>query len=121
VPIYQNGRTRLSVERARLGVLTAQMQQIQTQQTLKNDIQTAIANARAARLTLEAAQKTMDATEIAYQNTTKRHTLGTINTLDLTTSRNNRDIAENDLVVAKYDYIFKLKILDFYLGKPLKM
>lgn len=121
IPIYQNGRTRLSVERARLGVLTAQMQQIQTQQTLKNDIQTAIANARAARLTLDAAQKTMEATEIAYQNTVKRHTLGTINTLDLTTARNNRDIAENDLVVAKYDYVFKLKILDFYLGKPLTM
>ena len=121
IPIYQNGRTRLGVERARLGVLTAQMQQIQTQQTLKNDIQTAIANARAARLTLEAAQKTFDATDIAYQNTVKRHTLGTINTLDLTTARNNRDIAETDQTVAKYDYIFKLKILDFYLGKPLNM
>ncbi|MBK6995361.1 MAG: TolC family protein [Lewinellaceae bacterium] len=69
IPIYQNGRTRLNVERARLGVLTAQMQQIQTQQTLKNDIQTSIANARAARLTLDAAQKTFDATDIAYQNT----------------------------------------------------
>jgi outer membrane protein len=121
IPIYQNGRTRLSVERARLGVLTAQMQQVQTQQTLKNDIQTAIANARAARLTLDAAQKTFDATDIAYENTVKRHTLGTINTLDLTTARNNRDIAETDLTVAKYDYIFKLKILDFYLGKPLRM
>lgn len=121
IPIYQNGRSRLNVERARLGVLTSQMQQIQTQQSLKNDIQTAIANARAARLTLEAAQKTFDATDIAYQNTVKRHTLGTINTLDLTTARNNRDIAETDRTVAKYDYIFKLKILDFYLGKPLKM
>ncbi|MDX1911389.1 MAG: TolC family protein [Saprospiraceae bacterium] len=121
IPIYQNGRTRLNVERARLGLLTAQMRQIQTQQQLKNDIQTAIANARAARLTLEAAQKSFDATDIAYQNTTKRHALGTINTLDLTTARNNRDIAENDLVVAKYDYVFKLKILDFYLGKPLTM
>lgn len=121
IPIYQNGRTRLNVERARLGVLTSQMQQIQTQQTLKNDIQTAIANARAARLTLDAAQKTFDATEIAYQNTVKRHALGTINTLDLTTARNNRDIAETDRTVAKYDYVFKLKILDFYLGKPLKM
>ncbi|MFN0034877.1 MAG: TolC family protein [Saprospiraceae bacterium] len=121
IPIYQNGRTRLNVERARLGVLTAQMQQIQTQQSLKNDIQTSIANARAARQSLDAAQKTLDATDIAYQNTVKRHTLGTINTLDLTTARNNRDIAENDLVVAKYDYVFKLKILDFYLGKPLSM
>lgn len=121
IPIYQNGRTRLTVERARLSVLTAEMQQVQAQQTLKNDIQTAIANARAARLNLEAAQKSFEANDIAYQNTTKRHALGTINTLDLSTARNNRDIAENDLTVAKYDYIFKLKILDFYLGKPLTL
>jgi outer membrane protein len=121
VPIYQNGRTRLSVERARLGVLTAQMQQTQTRQTLKNDIQTAIANARAARQQLEASQRTFDATAIAFQNTEKRHALGAVNALDLTTAKNNRDIAENDLVVAKFDYIFKLKILDFYEGKELKM
>lgn len=121
IPIYQNGRTRLSVERARLGVLTAQMQQTQTQQNLKNDIQTAIANARAARLQLEASQKTFDATNIAFQNTEKRHALGAVNALDLTTAKNNRDIAETDLVVAKYDYLFKLKILDFYEGKTLKL
>jgi outer membrane protein len=121
IPIYQNGRTRLSVERARLNVLTAQMQQTQAQQTLKNDIQTALANARAARLQLEAAQKSFDATSIAFQNTEKRHALGAVNALDLTTAKNNRDIAENDLVVAKYDYLFKLKILDFYEGKQLKL
>ena len=121
IPIYQNGRTRLSVERARLGVLTAQMQQTQTRQSLKNDIQTAIANARAARQQLDASQKTFDATSIAYQNTEKRHALGAVNALDLTTAKNNRDIAENDLVVAKYDYLFKLKILDFYEGKALKL
>jgi len=121
IPIYQNGRTRLSVERARLGVLTAQMQQTQARQSLKNDIQTAIANARAARQQLEAAQKTFDATSIAFQNTEKRHELGAVNVLDLTTAKTNRDIAENDLVVAKYDYLFKLKILDFYEGKELKL
>jgi outer membrane protein len=97
------------------------MQQTQTRQTLKNDIQTAIANARAARQQLEASQKTFDATAIAFQNTEKRHALGAVNALDLTTAKNNRDIAENDLVVAKFDYIFKLKILDFYEGKELKM
>jgi outer membrane protein len=121
VPIYQNGRTRLSVERARLGVLTAQMQQTQTRQTLKNDIQTALANARAARQQLNASQKTFEATSIAFQNTEKRHTLGAVNTLELTTAKSNRDIAENDLVVAKYDYLFKLKILDFYAGKKLEL
>ena len=101
--------------------MSAEMQQTQTQQTLKNDIQTAIANARAAKRQLDAAQKTFDASSIAYQNTEKRLALGAVNTLDLTTSKNNRDIAENDLVVARYDYLFKLKILDFYAGRPLKL
>jgi outer membrane protein len=121
IPIYQNGRAKLGVERARLAVLTAQMQQTQARQTLKNDIQTAIANARAAKQQLEASQKTFDATSIALTNTEKRHALGAVNSLDLTTAKNNRDIAENDLVVAKYDYLFKLKILDFYEGKELKL
>lgn len=121
IPIYQNGRIRLNVERARLSVLNAQLQQNQTRQQLKNDIQTAIANARAARKQLEAAQKTFDATKIAFENTQKRHQLGAVNTLDLTTAKNNLDIAENDLTVARYDYLFKLKILDFYEGKPLKL
>lgn len=121
IPIYQNGRVRLGVERARLNVLNAQLQQNQVRQQLKNDIQTAIANARAARKQLDAAQKTFDATKIAFENTEKRHALGAVNTLDLTTAKNNLDIAENDLTVAKYDYLFKLKILDFYEGKPLTM
>ena len=51
----------------------------------------------------------------------KRHALGAVNTLDLATAKNNLDIAENDLTVARYDYLFKLKILDFYEGKPLKL
>jgi len=121
IPIYQNGRVRLSVERARLNLINSQLQQNQTQQQLKNDIQTAIANARAARRQLEAAQRTFDATKIAFENIEKRHQLGAVNTLDLTTARNNLDIAENDLSVAKYDYLFKLKILDFYEGKPIKL
>jgi outer membrane protein len=119
IPIYQNGRVRLSVERARLGLLSAQLQNNQTQQQLKNDIQTALNNARAARKQLDAAQKTFDATQTAYQNMEKRHALGAVNTLELNTAKNSMDIAENDLVVAKYDYLFRLKIVDFYLGKPL--
>ncbi len=121
IPIYQNGRTRLSVERANLNLLNAQLQQNQTQQQLKNDIQTAIANVRAADKQFEAAQRTLNSTTLAFQNMEKRYTVGAVNTFDLTTSKNNRDNAENDMVVAKYDYLFKMKILDFYLGKPLSL
>jgi len=121
VPIYQNGQTRLQVERARLGVVNAQLQQVQTRQQLKNDIQTAIANARAGRKQLDAAQRTYEATKIAFENTQKRQQLGAVNTLELTTAQTNLNIAENELIIARYDYLFRLKILDFYEGKPLKL
>ena len=121
IPIYQNGRTRLNVERANLAYLNAQLQQNQTRQTLKNDIQTAIANVRAAARQFDAAQRTLNFTTLTFENMQKRFTVGAVNSFDLTTAQNNRDIAENDMVVAKYDYLFKLKILDFYLGKPLSL
>ncbi|MBK8966235.1 MAG: TolC family protein [Saprospiraceae bacterium] len=121
IPIYQNGRVRLNVERARLGILNAQLQDNQTRQQLKNDIQTAIANVRAAYKQLAAAQKTRDAMQAAFTNTEKRHNLGAVNSLELTTAKTNLDNAENDVIVARYDYLFKLKILDFYQGKELKL
>lgn len=121
VPIYQNGRVRLSVERARLGILNAQLQETQTRQQLKNDIQTAIANARSARKQLDAAQRTYEATQAAFANTEKRHSLGAANTLELTTAKTNLDNAENDLIIARYDYLFRLKILDFYQGKEIRL
>lgn len=121
VPIYQNGRNRLSVERAHLGVLNAQLQENQVQQQLKNDLQTALANARASRLQLEAAQKTYESMQAAFTNTERRYQLGAANLLEFTTARNNRDNAENDLLIARYDFIFQLKILDFYLGREIKL
>jgi outer membrane protein len=119
VPIYQNGQVRLAVERAKLNVLNAQLQQNQTEQTLKNDIQTALANARNAKKQLEASQKTYDAAQLAYVNMEKRHTIGAVNALDLNTAKNTMDVAANNRTVARYDYLFRLKILEFYVGKPL--
>lgn len=119
VPIYQNGRSRLSVERARLGLLNAQLQNNQIRQQLKNDIQAALSNVKAGKKQLDAAQKTYDASLTAFNNMEKRHAIGAINTLELNTSRSNLDIAANNLTVARYNYLFRIKILEFYLGKPL--
>jgi outer membrane protein len=121
VPIYQNGRVSLAVERAKLSVLNAQIQSNQVQQQLKNDIQTALANARNAKKQLEASQKTYDATQLAFTNTEKRHAIGAVNSLELNTSKTNFDNAVNNRTVARYNYVFRAKILEFYMGKPLLM
>jgi outer membrane protein len=121
IPIYSRGLNKIAVERAELAILNAGLNSQRSRQTLKTEVQTAIANARAAKQTLAAAQKTVDANTRAYENSQKRFDLGSINTFDLTTAKNNLDRSEVDVVVAKYEYLFRLKIVDFYLGKELKL
>ena len=119
IPIYNNGQTRIGMERAELNLLNTQYTSEVNKQNLKNNIQTAIANARAAKRTLQASQTTVDATKAAFENAEKRFQLGAINTFEYATAKNNLDQSEIDLIIAKYDYLFKLKVLDFYQGKTL--
>ncbi len=119
VPIYSNHQNLINIERAELNMVNAQYTAEINKQNLKNDIQTAIANARTAKRTLQAAEITQQASSAAFENSEKQFQLGTINTFEYATSRNNLDQAEIDLIIAKYDYLFKLKVLDFYQGKTL--
>ncbi len=121
VPIYNNGRNQINVERAKVGILNAKLQSDLTKQQLKVDVQNAIANARAAKRSLDAANKTVKAASAAFENAQKQYELGAINTFQFTTARNNLDIAEIDATVSKYDYLFRVKIVDFYMGKEIRI
>jgi len=121
IPIYNNHQSRILMERADLDMLNAQYTSEVNKQNLKTNIQTAIANARAAKRTLAAANRTVEASDAAFQNSEKQFQLGTINTFEYATAKNNLDQAEVDLIIAKYDYLFKLKVLDFYQGKKLEL
>lgn len=119
VPLYDKGATKNNIALAELGIKSVELQNEQLKQSLKTDIQQAIANAKAAGKQLQAAQRTLDASQLAYNNMEKRFNLGVSNNLEFTTAKNNLDSAKFSLVIAKYDYIFKLKILDFYQGKKI--
>jgi outer membrane protein len=121
IPLYNNGRNKIGIQRAQVGVQQARLQNDLTRQQLKTDVQAAIANARAGKRSLEASQKSVDAAQIAYENAEKRFRLGAINNLQLLTARNTLDIAQTNLISAKYEYLFRLKILDLLTGKPLKL
>ena len=121
IPIYSNHRNRIQMERARLNALNTEVANRQQRNQLKTDVQRAIADARAARETYAATQRSVEAAQGAFDNAEKRFQLGAINTLEYTTARNNLDRAEVDLIRAKYQYIFNLKTVDFYLGRPITL
>lgn len=121
IPIYNRNQTKIAKERAKLNYLNTQITAQQNKQQLKVDIQRAIASARANKKQYEAATKTVESLEAAYANTEKRYKLGAINTFEYTTSKNNLDLAKIDQLIAKYNYLYSLKVVEFYQGKKLDL
>ncbi|NNF35995.1 MAG: TolC family protein [Saprospiraceae bacterium] len=121
IPIYNNYQNKASVERAKIGAIRAQNTLEIVKDNLKNTVQQALADARAAKKSLEAAEKNQVAQQAAYDNAIKRYELGAINTFDLTTIQNQLEQAEINLIISRYDYLFRTKVLDFYLGRPITL
>jgi outer membrane protein len=56
----------------------------------------------------------------AFDNVSKRYELGAANSFELRTAENSLALAELELIRSKYDYIFRLKILDYYEGREIQ-
>ncbi len=121
VPIWDGYQRRTTIERQQLSVDNQTITLDRTKQQLKSDVQNAIASARAARKQYEAAQKTLDAQKAAFDATDKRFQIGAANGFEFAQATLQLDTAERDVVVAKYDYLFRVKIVEFYEGKKLTL
>ena len=121
VPIWDGYQRKTAIQRQQLNVESQSIALERTKQQLKSDVQNAIASARAAQKQYNAAKKTFDAQQAAFSAMEKRFQIGAANGFEYAQSRIQLDTAERDVVVAKYDYLFRLKIVDFYEGKKLTL
>ena len=121
IPIWNGYQRRITIERQELSVENQVITLDRTKQQLKSDVQNAIASARAARKQYEASQKTLAAQKAAFNATDKRFKIGAANGFEFAQASLQLDTAERDVVVAKYDYLFRLKIIEFYEGKKLTL
>ena len=119
IPIYNRKQNSAAMQRAEIARRSAELNSLQQRQQLEQDIQQAYVNARSAYGTYTSTLKQIDALDLAFQNTERQFNLGAANSVEYLLAKNNLERARNDLVQAKYGYIFRAKILDFYLGKPL--
>jgi outer membrane protein len=121
IPILNGGTARTSWKKAKLNITNAELQKEQGELTLKQDIYQAHANAVAALQKFNATTKSVEVSQKAYDFAVKRFDVGLLNTIDLIFSQNILFNARIDLASAQYDYIFKMKLLEFYKGKGLKL
>lgn len=121
IPIFNNWQARTTISRSKIQVLDAQYNLESAKQTLLKDVQTAYADAVAAKNSYEAALKAVSSYQRSFEDGQLKFNAGLITSLDFTTIKNNYAKSQSDLLRAKYQYIFKLKVLDFYQGKPLTL
>ena len=121
IPIFNGFSRQIGLQRQKLNVESQMLILDRDKQQLKTDVQNAIANARSAKKQYEAVQKTFDAQKAAFDAAEKRFQIGTSNSFEFAQSKNTLDTAERDLTVSKYDYLFRLKIVEFYEGKKLSL
>ena len=120
VPILNGLQTLTSVKNAQLNVLNAKYTQELTEQNLYKTIAQAYANANAALNKYHANDIAVEAAQQSFNFTQQKFTVGTISTFDFNTAKTRLQNAQSNLIQAKYDYIFKLKVLDYYQGKELR-
>ena len=119
IPIFKNWQTQTQISNAKISLLNAQLSMENTQQQIYKDIQQAYTDAIAAYKKFQSATKSLVAQRKSFAYMQKKFNVGMINVLDFNTAKNNLFKAKSELLQAKYEYIFKLKILDFYRGQPL--
>jgi len=119
VPLFNNLRTRSQVNLQKIAVDNARIQSDIQKNQLRRDIQTAWQNAKAAYERLSATTKALSATEKAFEYTTTRYEAGLLNIYDFTAGRNQLVAAQSNQAQARFELILRLKVLDFYLGKPI--
>ena len=121
IPIFNGGTARTNWKKAKLNVTNVELQKELDAKTLKQDIYQAHANAVAAIQKFNAAGKSVETSQKAYDFAIKRFDIGLLNTIDLITNQNNLFRAKINKASAQADYVFKMKLLEFYKGQGLKL
>ncbi|MEQ9404116.1 MAG: TolC family protein [Cyclobacteriaceae bacterium] len=119
IPIFNGFNARSSVQRSKIAVQQAEISSVEQRNILYQSIESAYRNAVAAAKTFSASQKQVAALEETFRSIENQYNLGSSNFTDYQVASNNLFQARSDLSRAKYDFIFKQKVLDFYEGKPL--
>lgn len=121
IPIFNGGVLRTSYQRSKLNLQNIQLSRDLDNQTLKQDIYRAYNDAVAAVQKYNASRKSVETAEKANLFATRRYDVGRLNTIELITNQNNLFRARIDVLYAQFDYVFKLKLLEFYKGQGLKL
>ena len=121
IPIFNGWSTRNNVNRSKITLEKAKLQFEQDKLDLENTIQQRYVDVSTFEKAYVAALKTLEARTLAYDYAKERYDNGLMNAFDFSQAQARVDNARADVIRTKYDYIFRLKILEFYFGLPIAL
>ena len=121
IPIFNRHQVKLGMANATLQISDYQYRLQTARNVLRKDIEQAYTNALASFNRYISTKKAVHSMEEAFRYTEEKFNVGMVNTVDYNLSKNNLTVAQSDLLQAKYEYIFRTKILDFYNGIPIEL
>ena len=121
IPILNGFSAKNSVKRSKVNLMRFENQFEQQKLGLESTVNQAYNDAKGAFNFYKAAQKTVIARNDAYQDATKRFDAGVMNSFEFTQIKQRYEASVSDELRAKFDYVFKLKVLEFYFGLKLEI
>ncbi len=121
IPIFNGWQISSSIANAKIMHERAQLDLQNRQLALYASVQQAYADALAALKKFNATQQALVSMEESFKYTEKKFEVGLVNTVDYNMSKNQLISTQSDLLQAKYDFIFKTEILNFYQGEPITL
>lgn len=121
VPIFNKFATRNNYQNAQIRQKQQKLALDQEKNNLRQTIYQAHADAKASYNNYLATKKSVEFNQESFKYAQKRFEVGAINQFDFQNAKNNLTIARSQMVRFKYDYIFKVKVLEFYLNNSIQL
>jgi len=121
IPIFNRFQVKNGVSNAELQVQDFQYRLQTSSNTLRKEIEQAYTNALAALNRYMSTEKAVESMQEAFRYVEEKFNVGMVNSVDYNLQKNQLTAAQSQLLQAKYEYIFRTKILDFYNGIPIEL
>lgn len=115
VPLFNGGQTHAAVQRAKIQENNAALDKKASELAVRQTIERALVDAKNSLALYNAANASAEAAELALNNAQLNYDQGVISAFDLGLSKNQFLAAKSQEIQAKFDYLFKVKVLEFYL------
>jgi len=119
IPIFNGFSVRNNVERSKVSLEKSKIDLEQKSLDLQRNVYTAFTDAKGALNAHESSTVTLEARQQAYNYAKEKYDVGLMNSFDFTQAQTLLTNAQSDVIRTKYDYMFKIKILEFYFGIPI--